>query len=322
MNDMFYKNHHSKNTSDIFRKKRTENTLNLIHDLSLDGPSTTNEIATTALGRKQRDTKKIMYKEKQIIQRIYYNLIQDRQKYDKYKKVSGLLSTGYIRNTGTKINDKKLKVKLYFLTQKGHFFSFGFNFRGDDFKLFLKHASKNNLFFAYMKSIYEKTSENFVRDIFVIPILEIIDNEKIHLDNNFNFYFVNIAQSIGNSLYKKYYKILEEDNPKKFEAMLKNIKMLMDNTFYFEPFSNEWIESLVAHYYPNDSKEDFYYRYRNESDSQLLYAVFRAVYLAYYTALGFGVPKPKRILPIPKGLKEHYKRKIEQKKKRFSFNQI
>ena len=99
------------------------------------------------------------------------------------------------------------------------------------------------------------------------------------------------------------------------------MEILMDNTFYVDIFSHDWIESITEHFYPEDSEnlqQDFFRRYRDESDSQLLYQVFKDIYSAYYTAVGFGVPKPKNKLPLPKWLKEHYRSKNEAKKRKKS----
>jgi len=313
---MVQSNYHTKNTSDIFRKKRKENTLDLIYGLSILGPSTTSEITKFTLQNRLPKHSKIPYRESQTLTGIYYNLIRDRPKNNYNGKILGLLSSEYIRKTNTKINKKQKEIPVYFLTQKGHFFSIGFDFKKNDFTLFLKYASKNNLFFAYMNSINEKTSGQFIDDIFIKPILKLILEQKFDLDNDFNFYFVNIAQAIGNSVYIESSKILEKNNSKKLKEKMKYFQTLIDNTFYNDIFSYEWEESLIEHYYPKDSDQDFYRKNRDESDSQLIYAVFRAIYSAYYNALGFGIPKPKNKIPLPRWLKEHRRRKKGLKNKK------
>lgn len=315
---MYWTNSHTKNTSKVFRKKRTQNTLDLIAGLSILGPRTTNDIAKFTLRNRLNGNSKIPYKETQTVQGIYYNLIRDRPRTYQSGKMSGLVSDGYIKQVGTKINEKNKTVPLYFLTQRGHFFSIGFNFGKTYFESFLKNASKNSLFFAYIYSIYKQTSHTFVNDIFIQPIYHVIRNEKLNLDEEFNFYFASIAQFIGNSIYEKFEKILIKslDDPKSY-LKKQNFEILIENTFYVDTFSTEWIESLIEHYYSENSDQDFYRKYQDDSDSQLLFVVFRAVYFAYYSAGGFGVPKPKNKLPLPKWLKEHRRRKNKAKKQKF-----
>lgn len=317
----FYSNIHTKETSKIMRKKRKTNSLELLAGLALFGPGTTNDIALFVLRKQSKSSHpQISYREDtQPKQKIYYNLIHDRPRNEDKGKITGLSSDDYIRQTGSKINEKNISVPLFFLTQKGHFLSCGFNFNKDEITFFLKNASKNNLFFAHINSIYEKTSKEFIYNIFIKPIQKLIVDKKIDLDYDFNFYFVNIAQAIGNSVYNETEKIVIESSDNQ-EMCLKNkqyIEILMDNTFYIDVFSNEWEESLIEHFYPEDSEnleQDFFRKYRDESDSQLLYHVFKYTYSAYYNAAGFGVPKPKNKLPLPKWLREHRRRKNEAKK--------
>ena len=318
----FYNNIHTKETSKIIKKKRKTNSLELLAGISIFGPGTTNEIANFMLERHSPPHSKIYYREDtQPKQKIYYNLIHDRPRNEDKGKITGLISDGYIRKTGSKINKKNIKVPLFFLTQKGHFFSLGYNFRNTDLSFFLKNASKNNLFFAYVNSIYKKTSEKFIYKIFIEPINKLIADKKIDIDNDFNFYLVNIAQAIGISVFTEKSKIESSINSKDHLKSKQYMEILMDNTFYVDIFSHDWIESITEHFYPEDSEnlqQDFFRRYRDESDSQLLYQVFKDIYSAYYTAVGFGVPKPKNKLPLPKWLKEHYRSKNEAKKRKKS----
>jgi len=289
--------------------------MDLLAGLSLLGPSTTNDVAKFIQPSRLPKNSKIPYKETQTITGNYYNLIRDRPKNNSNGKSLGLVSSGYIKKTDTKINKKEKKVQLYFLTQKGHFFSIGFNFKKKNLESFLNNASKNNLFFAYIYSIYKNTSEEFVNKIFIEPINNIIKNKKLDLDNEFNFYFVNIAQAIGQSVYEDLDQILKKHIvSKKLQKRIKSFKILIDNTFYVDTYSFEWEESIIAHYYPNDSEEDFYRKYHDESDSQLLYTIFNSVYSAHHNTLGFGIPKPKNKLPLPKWLKEHRRYKNKAKK--------
>ena len=134
----FYNNIHTKGTSKIMKKKRKTNSLELLAGISIFGPGTTNDIANFIL-RKQSGSShpKISYKEDtQPKQKIYYNLIHDRPRNEDKGKITGLISDGYIRQTGSKINEKKIDVSLFFLTQKGHFFSLGYNFINTDLSFF------------------------------------------------------------------------------------------------------------------------------------------------------------------------------------------
>lgn len=326
----FYNNNHTKETSKIMKKKRKTNSLELLAGLSIFGPGTTNDIANFILRKQSRSSHpKISYREDtQPRQKIYYNLIHDRPRNEDKGKITGLISDGYIRQTGSKINEKKMDVPLFFLTQKGHFFSIGFKFDDKDFPNFLENASRNNLFFAYVNLIYKKTSSDFVTKIFITPIQDIIKKEKLDLDNEFNFYFVNIAESIGKSVHDEIDNITERYyGTREYTELLEPFDILIDNTFYVDTFSFEWKESLIEHFYPEDSEnleQEFFRRYRDDSDAQLLYAVFRSVYSAYYWARGFGIPRPRNKLPLPKWLKEHRKKKnmIIRKNKRLFIESV
>ncbi|MCA2004139.1 MAG: hypothetical protein LDL06_05195, partial [Candidatus Nitrosotenuis sp.] len=167
------RSNYSKNTSIICAKgKGQKRAFELIASLAVQGPSTTSEVAAFVL-----NTNYYRYhSERQNTLRDEYNrIIQDRfEKKTGRRKIGktfpGLIKNNYVLKTGEKIVVERSKTRLYFLTLKGCFFALGFQFNDDELKDFLRNASRNHLFFAYLDRIANDTSVDCVKKLFIAPI--------------------------------------------------------------------------------------------------------------------------------------------------------
>ncbi len=285
-----------------FEGKKRKHVMEIIFTLAMVGPSTTHEIAENALSinPKFKAFHKIPYENIRKLGGIYYKLINGRQekkkgRQRKTKKYDGLISEGYLIQSGTKINNKGKKIPIYFLTLRGCFVALGFDI--PNFDNFLENNSKNHLFFAYIKNIRALTSLSFVREIFLKPIINDIRKGRIsYKDEEISYYFNQIAESISNNLglkftrkLQKFFDQTEHVKYKKFPG-INEYEKLIDNTFYYERPKSDWLDSLIEKYYKDSNDEEFYRIYCDDKlEHHLVYRVMRNIHHTYFYVLGVKV---------------------------------
>lgn len=329
LNGTIRKNWYPKHTVPILVGKQATNCTNLISALVLNGPSTTRDLAKFVL----RNTSTYEYhvnpssKDTQKLERRYYNLINGRLRKKTGRKKSsekypGLLEKGFIIKTGKRRTGKRV-APLYFLTLKGCFFCFGFEYDEDELKLFIKNAARNHLLFAFLDELPAKTDISFVCRIFFSSVRYIIKQGKIFLDDNISFYFTNFAETFGNAIYDELsvYVIGASANwPKrKLDDYpdFKNFETLQSLVFYNKDPRSDWSRSVIEFYYRTEEEIEFYLSYCNGFDMSFFYKVMREIHHAYFSTFGFGLPeRSHRRLPYSshaKDLRKLKKRQLSQK---------
>jgi len=292
----------------ILFEKKWRNASDLMAGIALLGPSTTWQVANFVVSKSVVGTRDVRTKDG-----IYRDLINARRKKSgkKIKKESlGLLSKGYLFDLGTFLNEKNLQVHKYFLTLKGCLFAFGFDFSDLEFRDFVNHASRHYLFFAYLKSIMEKTSIRFVREIFQKPIQALIKKNRILLDYDFALNFVLIAEKIGESVYNSLFSIYDRYNEfysidypmKDFDQYSKEYIELIKNTWYDGTKKTDWIQNMKEYYYPHEDDYGCYLRYADDKfDPILTFKVMDRIHHGYHSVFDMGIPsKHKQKLKIRK----------------------
>jgi hypothetical protein len=234
----------------------------------------------------------------------------------KGERYPGLIENGYVVDTGKIINEKNKLVKEYSLTFRGLFFALGFNFDVSMIESFLQKNSKNNLLCAYLNLALKNISPKFIQDVFLHPIYSIIVNNKILLDGDLGFYFVNVSQIIGSTLHERVIQINEkyfdtndyEKHMKEIYSLIDVTESLMSKTFYNVGEFNSWDESIIEHFYKSESEWNFYKKFSDDRDSRLLYEIMKSIINGYYFAMGSEAPtKPKNRLSLAKGMTSRHK---------------
>ena len=310
----------SKNNSLVLSGRKASNVRSIIYALCLSSPCTTRDLAKFSLQRETTSKAPSSQQEIRNREQMYYKLIQGRmrkktgrKKGDKYP---GLVENGYVIATDEIINKKNKKVNVFTLTFRGLLFALGFNFDVIVIQSFLENNSKNNLLCAYLYLIMKNTSLEFVKKRFLGPVYSLINENRILLDSDLGFYFINISQAIGSSLINEIEQ-LHENNMKEVNSMIDITEKLMNKTFYDLREFNSWEESIIEHFYKSESDWIFYNKFSDSRDARLLYEVIKSIINGYYFAIGFEAPrKPKNNLSLSSGLKEHrrHKNKVKSKK--------
>lgn len=203
---------YSKNRVPIFVGKRYKHTMDLLAGLSVNGPCTTRDVAKYVLeNTRSYEYRPVRDLESGNLAKNYNNLINDRRASKKPWSWFGLLSQGYVIKIAERLNEKNATTYAYTLTPKGCLVALGYRFNDDELTSFIKSATRNHMYFAYINNILAETSISFVKEIFFDPIYEIIKKDRISLDDDIEFYFSNIAEAIGHALYQRYIKVLDAD---------------------------------------------------------------------------------------------------------------
>jgi len=309
----------------IYGGKKRRHVMEIIMVLSMMGKSTTHEIAEHALSidTNFKAVHEIPYRDIRSKAGIYYKLINDRTEYIKKlneeKKYDGLITQGYVIQTGTKINKKRKKIPLYSLTLQGCFVALGF--KHVKLKSLIDIASRNHLFFRFLETIIELTSYSFVNELFIKSIRNDIEKGRISFENEkIHYYFNQLAEIIGLTLIDMFRKSLQKYN--NYDGKIKyadypgisDIETLIHNTYYYEQPKSDWEDSLIEKYYSEPDEEIFYRDYCDyEIEQHLVFRVMRNIHFNYYFTLGiFPIPrKPQNKLLRSKQWKEHrrFKRK-------------
>jgi len=320
----------------VFVGKKMRYVQGIIFGLAINGPSTTFELSRTVLEHDLTyEYKDVRSSDVRKYATSFGRLIvgRERKKTGKKKLSSlypGLIENGYVIQVGSKVNEKGLDVPLYFLTLKGCLLALSFNFNDQELKQFLNNAARNHLFFAYANLIQQKISLQLVKEIFVKPVQNIIENDRLHLQEDLTFYFPNFAQACGNAILKRLMKIANKYNsddslpvgtftfadPKKRDN---EIEELMKNNFYYAKPSPDWKHAILERYYKKDEDINFFYKYsEDQKEISLLYQVMQQIHFSYYAPLGIIAPRsPIKKLPPSRGWKQNlrYKQKTRQNKR-------
>ncbi len=321
-----WENFYTKRTVPILAGKGARNYTNLMSALALNGPGTTRDLAKFVLKNfpTYEDHNKPRDKESGELEHRFYGLINDTLRKKTGRKKSsetypGLMSNDYVVQTGTITNQKTLDVPTYFLTLKGCFFCFGFDYDRDELKLFIKNAAKNHLLFAFIDELIAKTDISFVVRIFFSSIRYIIKQGKIFLDDNHSFYFTNFAKAIGNAIYDElsvYVAGYSANWPKrKLDDYpdFKNFETLQSLVFYNNDPRSDWSRSVIEFYYRTEEKIEFYLSYCNgRFETSFFYQVMREINYAYFSALSLGLPKRSH-RRLPYSSHEKYLRKLKKR---------
>lgn len=316
----------TKYNSSILSGRKASNVRSIIFTLSLSSPCTTRDLAKISLQKETTSKAPSKLQEIRIREQVYYKLIQGRmyKKSGKKKhgKYPGLIENGYVVDADEIINKKNKPVKIFILTFRGWFFALGFNFDSSVIESFLQNNSKHNLLCTYLNQVLKITSPKFIQDIFFHPIYSIIKEGRVLLDRDLGFYFVNISQVIGSTLYEKITQINQdyfatndyEEQLEEINSLIDITENLMNKTFYDLGEFNSWEESIIGYFYKSESSGEYYRKFSDSRDSRLLYEVMKSIINAYYFGMGFEPPrKPKNNLGLPKWLKEHRRRKNRAK---------
>ena len=317
----------TRDNSLILSGRKAHHVKNIIFSLSQSSSATTRDIAKSSFKMETIPDSQITLQEIRIREQVIYKLIQGRmyKKSGKKKrgKYPGLIENGYVIETDEIINSKNKPVKKYSLTFRGLFFALGFNFDVSMIESFLQNNSKNNLLCAYLNLALKNISPKFIQDVFLHPIYSIIVNNKILLDGDLGFYFVNVSQIIGSTLHERVIQINEkyfatnnyQKHMKEINSLIDVTESLMSKTFYNVGEFNSWDESIIEHFYKSESEWNFYKKFSDDRDSRLLYEIMKSIINGYYFAMGSEAPtKPKNRLSLAKGLREHRRRKNRVKR--------
>lgn len=295
-----------KDTSILCQKgKGKRHAFEIIASFAILGPSTTSEIERFVLDSNYYQNNPVR---KNTLRNKYNGIIRDR--YEKKsgkkklgKKYPGLIKNNYIIQTGSKIVVRK-KTPLYFLTLQSCFFVLGFDLDDKQLTCFIKNASRNHLFFNFLKLVIEKISLKFVKNIFIYPIKDLIQRKRINLNDDMYLNFWIIADTIGITLYEKrkslFICVKNFWNDPKFKQIEELRKMII----YDQNPREYWYESVVEFFYNNDDSLDFYDDFsENEFEMSLFNKVMYQLLHGYHEAVpedipirsGFVLPRSRRI---------------------------
>lgn len=322
----------TRDNSLILSGRKAHHVKNIIFSLSQSSSATTRDIAKSSFKMETIPDSQITLQEIRIREQVIYKLIQGRmyKKSGKKKrgKYPGLIENGYVIETDEIINSKNKPVKKYSLTFRGLFFALGFNFDVSMIESFLQNNSKNNLLCAYLNLALKNISPKFIQDVFLHPIYSIIVNNKILLDGDLGFYFVNVSQIIGSTLHERVIQINEkyfatnnyQKHMKEINSLIDVTESLMSKTFYNVGEFNSWDESIIEHFYKSESEWNFYKKFSDDRDSRLLYEIMKSIINGYYFAMGSEAPtKPKNRLSLAKGMTSRHKNTTFDSKKPMVF---
>lgn len=306
----------------VLKGKKKNHVIDLIGGITILGRPTTREIANFVLLRsKSYEYGKVRDSDSRIREQIYHKLLVGRKRvYNKKKKLDesypGLVSWGYVSNVGF-INKKNRNAKLNMLTLKGCFFALGYHLNDDELKSFIRNSAINHISFAYLNTILEKTSIQFMRKTFIEPIQDLIKREKISLDDNVEFYFSFIADHIETSLNETIRKALIQYQDASFTKFrseyLNHIEILIKNTWYDGKNVLEWTPNMMNLYFQTHEQQEISYGNFPEKDNdfKLLFRLMRAVHFAHYAIPGlYGSIPQKHIQNLKLTHKKHKSTKM------------
>lgn len=243
------------------------------------------------------------------MQTIFKRRLIDRRDGRIDEPYPGLIREGYVREVK---NEKNIRGPKHVLSLKGCLFACGLNFSDKETIQFIKNCGMNHLFFRLLHKIYEKTSLEFVKEIFLNPILDLIKRKRIDLEDDMYLNFGIIADTIGMTLYKKRANLIIQAayifEDKDFEQIENLLKLII----YDHDPREDWYESIVDLYY-KDKARDFYNDYSEDQfEMSLFNKVMYQLFHGYHEAVPEDVPEsiPRRSgfrLPHSRAWKEEQK---------------
>lgn len=286
--------------------------MDLLAVLELNGVATTTEMAKFAI--------ESYYSRGQIAERgnnfvkrrsnYFWNHLHGYVKYQNSKKKMGadkqsLLRQGYVKI----INSPKQNVHTYFPALLGHLVSLGYTFNEPDMYKFIKNASANSLYFAFLLDIIHKTSMEFFKELFWKPIKNMIKRRRIQFDDDYRLNFDLIASATALRMIQiiqrsweewSYPPNTSEETKQRDQTLLKQLDVLVKNTWFDLHADSKWVGRLVELYYPTEEQQTFYAKHSDMSDAQLIYKVMREIHMNYYYHHRVKVPvKHVQKFPIP-----------------------
>ena len=305
-------------TVPIFVGKQRKHVMDLLSALELRGASTTSEIAKFAL---ESHYSKNQIKElgKSFVQRrgqYYLNHLNGDVKKKIGKKIVGTYDS-LLKKSYVKIIDlSKQNRGTYFPTLIGHLVSLGYVYNYNETQAFIKNASCNSLYFAFLYDIMNKISLDFVKELFLNPIKKMIKQNRIRFDDDFRLNFDIIASAtslrIREIIQKSEFDIRSKE-PKVAEQekaewnLLKQLDVLIQNTWFdFQDtkLEGKWVEL----YYTTEEQRWFYSQHSDLSDRNLIYKVMREIHVNYYGSYEQKIPiKYQQKFPLP--IRRNRKRK-------------
>ncbi len=307
-------------TVPIFVGKRRKHVMDLLSALELRGASTTNEIAQYAI-ESHYSKGEIKEMGKSLLKRrthYYWNHLNGHAKKKIGKKTVGMYDNLLNKNYIKLIDLPKRKIGVYFPTLLGHLVALGYDYNYTQTVAFIKNASRNSLYFAFLNDIMNKISLNFVQELFLNPIKKMIKQNRIRFDDDFRLNFDIIAsatalkireiiQKSEFNMRSKESKVAEQE--KLEQESLKQLDILIQNTWFdFQDtkLEGKWIEL----YYPTEEQRWFYSQHCDLSDRNLIYKVMREIHVNYYGSYEQKIPlKYTQKFPLP--IRRNRKKKIE-----------
>ena len=310
----------------IFVGKKRKHVMDLLSALELRGLSTTSEIARFVI-ESHYTQGQIKAMGKNLVRRrghYYWNHLHgfEKKKIGKKKVGSydGLLEKNYVKI----VRMEKPNVGIYFPTLLGHLVSLGYVYDDDEIQEFIKNASSNSIYFAFLYDIMNKISLDFVKELFLEPIKKMIRQNRIRFDDDYRLNFDIIAnatalkthQTIGMS-WQEIYSYDPKTDKHLVEAdhnLLKQLDILIQNTWFDLQANSKWEGQMIELYYPTYNQRMFYAQHSDLSDMQLLYKVMREIHTNFYGNYNSKVPvKYQQKFPLP------IKRNREKKKETIKF---
>ncbi|WP_100182692.1 hypothetical protein [Candidatus Nitrosotenuis aquarius] len=309
-------------TVPIFIGKKAKNAMDLLASLELCGASTTTDIARYAIeshySKGEIDGMGIHFLKRR--EHYYWNHIWGYVKNRRAKngmKYHGLIKEEYVK----KVDSLTENVHVYAPTLKGHLASLGYKFKDDELIKFIKNASRNSLYFAFLNHIMEKISLDFIKEIFLFPVKHMIRYQRIRFDDDYRLNFDLIASATAIRIerairlsWDEIYRHMPASSRIRMKAnrvLLKQIDVLMQNTWFDLHANSKWLGHLIELYYPTEEQRVFYERHSDPSDKNLIYKVMREIHLAYYNGYEEKIPNKytqKFPLPIRRNRKKTNKR--------------
>ncbi len=181
---------------------------------------------------------------------------------------------------------------MYFLTLKECFFVLGFDFDDEQIIRFIKNVARNHLFFNFLKLTLEKTSLEFVKDIFLSPIKDLVKRKRIDLDDEMYLNFGIIADVIGITLYEKRKQLFLLKEGFLDNLDFKQIGELRKLIIYDQTPKKYWYESMVEFDYDDEKSLEFYDDFsEGQFEMSLFNKVMYQLLHGYHEAVPEDVPK-------------------------------
>jgi len=305
-----------------FVGKKRKHVMDLLSALELRGASTISEIASFVIESHYSEGQ-IEELGKYFVKRrghYYWNHLYGFENKKAKKKIgvhNGLLEKNYVKI----IELPKTRVGVYFPTLMGHLISLGYKYSDSETKEFIKNASTNSLYFAFLNDIMEKISLEFVKEIFLNPIKKMIRQSRIRFDDDYRLNFdiiasataLKIRQIIDVFRYNTDYYDLKTRKPldEIYQKIHKQLDTLIKNTWFNLQGDSKWQGQLIELYYATDKQRIFYSQHSDFSDGHLIYKVMREIHVNYYGSHEVEIPK-KYLQKFPIPIRRDTKRKENQ----------